>query len=108
MEVENELLLKLLLSEKTKEKCEKKAFEIGKAYFFRTVTYHLTGRVKEQIGDFLILEDVAWIADSGRFTQAINDGVLSEIEPVSVLVRININAITDAFEWKHSLPNTQK
>jgi hypothetical protein len=30
-------------------------FVVGKAYFIRTVTYHLTGRVKEISGQFLIL-----------------------------------------------------
>lgn len=52
---------------------------VGGSYFFRTVTYHLTGRIKQVLGNLLILEDAAWIADSGRFTQAIKDGVLSEV-----------------------------
>lgn len=37
----------------------KKAFEIGKCYFIRTVTYHLTGRLIATDGQFLILEDAA-------------------------------------------------
>lgn len=83
-------------------------FGLGKAYFIRTVTYHLTGRVVRICGQFLVLSEAAWIADSGRFQQAINDGVLSEVEPVSVLVFVNVDSITDAFEWKHALPVKQQ
>lgn len=81
-------------------------FEVGAAYFIRTVTYHLTGRVKAVIGSFLILEDAAWIADSGRFMQAIQDGKLSEVEPAGDAI-VNVNAISDAFPWKHALPKEQ-
>lgn len=83
-------------------------FKIGECYFIRTVTYHLTGKVENVIGDFLVLKDAAWVADSGRFTQAINNGILNEVEPVNVLVYVNINSITDAFDWKHKLPSEQK
>lgn len=107
----SEQILELVFSvmkEKTQENQEKIPFEIGKAYFFRTVTYHITGRVKKIVGKFLILEDAAWIADSGRFQQAIMDGVLSEVEPVSVETFLNIDSITDAFFWQKELPREQK
>ena len=83
-------------------------FKVGKAYFFRTVTYHLTGKVKAVKGNFLVLKEAAWIADSGRFSQAINDGTLDEVEPVKVNVMLNLSSITDAFEWKHPMPKDQK
>lgn len=84
------------------------AFVTGASYFIRTVTYHLTGRLKAIDGAFLILEECSWIADSGRFSDAINNGMLSEVEPVNGLVRVNMNSITDAFDWKHELPRTRK
>lgn len=80
---------------------------VGKKFFFRTVTYHLTGQVKKVIGSIIELENAAWIADSGRFMQALNDGTLNEVEPVGSAF-LNINSITDFFPWKHKLPNTQK
>ena len=83
-------------------------FEVGSAYFFRTVTYFATGRVKEIIGKFLVLEDAAWIADTGRFRQAIMDGVLDEVEPVEVPMYLNTDTITDAFVWTNPLPRIQK
>lgn len=84
-----------------------KAFEIGKAYFIRTVTYHLTGRLVAIDGQFLILEKAAWIADSGRFTQALRDGKLDEVEPVGQAI-VNNQSIVDAFPWQHDLPEVQK
>ena len=83
-------------------------FEIGEKYFIRTVTYFATGKVKRITGQFLELEDAAWIADTGRFQQAIMNGVLNEVEPVEVPMYVNINSITDAFVWKHKLPREQK
>lgn len=80
---------------------------VGQAFFFRTVTYHLTGRVKKIIGNILELEQAAWIADSGRFMQAIKEGKLNEVEPVGRAF-ININSVTDFFPWKHKLPTDQK
>lgn len=80
---------------------------VGEKYFFRTVTYHLTGKVRKVIGTILELEDAAWIADSGRFMQAIKDGKLNEVEPVGKAY-LNINTVTDFFPWKHALPKEQK
>jgi hypothetical protein len=79
---------------------------VGEKFFFRTVTYHMTGRVKKVIGAFLELEDAAWIADSGRFMNAIKEGKLSEVEPVGRAF-INTNSLCDFFPWKHNLPETQ-
>jgi hypothetical protein len=60
------------------------------------------------VGQFLVLADAAWIADTGRFRDAIMKGILSEVEPVEVDMHININAITDSFDWIHKLPREQK
>lgn len=80
---------------------------VGKKFFFRTVTYHLTGKVKKVIGSILYLEDAAWIADSGRFMDCIKNGKLNEVEPVGDAY-LNINSITDFFPWTHKLPTEQK
>lgn len=75
-------------------------FEIGKEYFMRTVTYHLTGRVKDIVGKFLVLEDCAWIADSGRFNEFFTKPSESlEVEPFGKRdVFVNTDSITDATE----------
>ena len=79
---------------------------VGEKYFFRTVTYHMTGRVKKIIGSILELENAAWISDSGRFMNAIKEGKLNEVEPVG-RAYININTVVDFFPWAHSLPTKQ-
>lgn len=81
--------------------------KIGKAYFFRTVTYHTIGKVVKVNGNFIQLENASWIADSGRFMQAIKDGVLNEVEPVGES-NINLDTVVDFFPWKHALPTVQK
>ena len=83
-------------------------FEIGKAYLIRTVTMTLTGRVTAIIGSFLVLEDAAWIADTGRFTECIKDGTVNECEPVAVPVRVSMPSIVDAYDWTHPLPRSIK
>jgi len=54
---------------------------VGKPYFIRTVTHHLTGRLIKVTKLELVLEDAAWIADDGRFHEAIKSGNFSEVEP---------------------------
>ncbi len=80
---------------------------IGHNFFFRTVTYHLVGKVTKRIGHFFQLENASWVADSGRFMQAIKNGELKEVEPVGTAF-VNLESVTDMFPWKHALPKEQK
>ena len=81
---------------------------VGNSYFFRTVTYHLVGKVvAEHSNNIIELEDASWVADSGRFMQAIKTGSLNEVEPVGKAY-INLKSVTDFFPWVHALPTTQK
>ena len=80
---------------------------IGKSFFFRTVTYHLIGKVIKIIGNILQLDYASWIADSGRFMSCIKEGKLDEVEPVGTAF-LNLNSVTDFFPWVHKLPTEQK
>jgi hypothetical protein len=80
---------------------------VGECLFLRTVTYHLVGRVERIRGKFLELSDASWVADSGRFTQAIRDGELNEVEPVGD-AWVNMDTVTDFYRWNHDLPAKQK
>ena len=80
---------------------------IGTCWFFRTVTYHLVGRIKRRVANFFVLEDASWVALGGRLTQLVRNGALEEVEPVGDAL-VNINAITDAFPWVHPLPKEQQ
>lgn len=82
-------------------------FEKGEKLFIRTVTHYLTGKVTRQVGKFLFLDDAAWIADTGRFHDALRTGKLHEVEPALSTVRLNTECIVDVYEWKHELPKTQ-
>jgi hypothetical protein len=62
--------------------------------------------VKKIVGRFAYLKTAAWIADSGRFMNAIKDGVLSEVEPVGDAF-VNLDTVVDFFPWKHKLPTSQ-
>ena len=80
---------------------------VGGKYYFRTVTYHQVGEVKKIVGKFAFLKNASWVADSGRFMQAIKDGTLSEVEPVGDAF-VNLDTVVDFFPWTHRLPTEQK
>ena len=77
------------------------------AYFFRQINFHMVGRVAEVQGNWLRLEDAAWIADSGRFNEFIRTGSASEVEPVGVAY-VNVEHVSDAEPWPHTLPLVTK
>jgi hypothetical protein len=81
---------------------------IGRNVFVRTVTHHHTGRLASTNDGFLELADAAWIADDGRFADALATGNLNEVEPFPNTCWVNISAIIDICVWAHPLPRTQK
>ena len=85
------------------------AWEIGKAYLIRTVTMIDTGRLIAVTPHELVLTDAAWVADSGRFADALKTGKLNEVEPFPEgKVIIGRGSVVDAAEWLHPLPRSQK
>lgn len=84
-------------------------YKIGKNYFIRTVTHHLTGRLVKVTSNELVLEDAAWIADDGRFHKALKDGELSEVEPFpNGEIIVGRGSLIDCCEWLHALPRNAK
>jgi hypothetical protein len=85
------------------------AFKVGTNLFIRTVTMAHTGRLVEVNDKELVLEDVCWIADTGRFADFLKTGKLNECEPFpNGKVLIGRGGIIDCCEWKHALPRDQK
>lgn len=84
------------------------SFEVGEAYLIRTVTMYYTGRVKSITDYDIVLSDAAWIADTGRFHDALTSGELSEVEPFVDDVIVSRGSIVDATKWNHKLPMVQK
>ena len=109
LEISDETYEKIKQQLNEDEKIELNVYEdmIGKKFFIRTVTYHMVGKVVKIVGKFLQLEQASWVADSGRFMQAIKNGTLNEVEPVGTAF-VNLDAVTDFFPIKWDLPEGQK
>lgn len=74
-------------------------FELGKKYLIRTVTMTLTGEIKKIGSQFLVLKDADWIADTGRFSLALEDqDKFNEVEPFKNDAIVAIGSIVDATE----------
>ena len=77
--------------------------------FIRTVTMHYTGKIVGLTRDEILLSDAAWIADSGRFAQALANGSLNEVEPFpDGVISIAAGGVIDVSDWRHALPRTVK
>lgn len=85
-------------------------WKVGQNYFIRTVTYHIVGTLIEVTPKELWFKDASWVADDGRFMQAIRDGKLNEVEPFPdhAEVPVGRGALIDGVLWIHPLPREQK
>ena len=84
-------------------------FEVGKNYFIRTVTHHHTGRLVEVWPGELVLEDACWIADDGRFSDALKSCEFNEVEPFPTGKRVIVGraSLVDAIQIDR-IPTSQK
>lgn len=88
--------------------CDNSAWEIGQIYLIRTVTMIDTGRVVAVTQQEIILEDAAWIADTGRFSDAVAMAEFGEIEPFpDGRVILGRGSIIDAVKIK-TAPRSKK
>lgn len=79
------------------QKSDDSHWEIGKPYLIRTVTMIDTGRLIAVTDKELVLEDAAWIADTGRFSDSVAKAEFGEVEPFpDGKVIINRGSIIDA------------
>ncbi len=84
-------------------------YVIGGFYLIRTVTMTLTGKLT-YVGDKeMVLVDAAWIADTGRFANAVKSADFNEVEPYpdGQAVIVGRASIIDATAIP-SLPRKQK
>lgn len=78
---------------------------MGKSVIIRTVTYHHTGRLVAADAHWLVLEDAAWVAESGCWSAALTTGTLSKVEPFpDGPVFVGAGAVADMALWPHPLP----
>ena len=89
------------------EKCSH-AWRIGKNYLIRTVTMIDTGRLVAVTEHELVLEDAAWVADTGRFSGSLLSCDFNEVEPFPEgRILIGRGSVIDAAEIPQ-LPRKQK
>lgn len=82
-------------------------WEIGKNYLIRTVTMTQTGRLVAVYPDELVLDDAAWIPNTGRFASAVKAVIFDEVEPFPGRIIVGRHAVIDASEIS-TLPREQK
>jgi hypothetical protein len=74
-------------------------YKLGAIYLIRTVTMIQTGRLVRVTRTELVLEEAAWIADTGRFSDALKSLDFNEIEPFpDGPVIVGRGALIDAVE----------
>ena len=85
-------------------------FKIGENYLIRTVTMIQLGRLEAVYDNEIVLSSASWIADTGRFFDALRDGVkvFKEIEPFINDVIVGRGSIVDATIWSKPLAKEQK
>lgn len=81
----------------------------GTNIFVRTVTLYFTGHVERVTRSWIVLSQAAWIADTGRFSDALRTGEFSEVEPYpdDAIVRVARSGVIDITTIK-TLPRKQK
>jgi hypothetical protein len=80
-------------------------WNVGKVYMIRGVNMYQVGRLISIDDHELILEDAAWIADTGRFNQALTSKTFNEVEPFTAKrIAVGRGQIVDAFELEIDLP----
>lgn len=76
--------------------------------FARCATFHYAGRLIDRTDDaaFIVLDKATWVADSGRFGEALKNKSFSQFENYVNPVMLNTNFIVDFTPWDvNALPN---
>lgn len=96
----------MLQSQKSTD--ERPSFVVGETILIRTVTYAAIGKVEAFNSTFVWLKAGAgWLADSGRYSKALETGEVDEFEACNGPRRIGIGAIVDVACWDHAIPDTK-
>lgn len=83
-------------------------FKPGDKILIRTVTMIQVGRLRTIGRDFFVLDDAAWIADTGLFSEFLKTGKMSEVEPFPSWCLVGRGAVIDIAPWDHELPRARK
>lgn len=81
---------------------------VGNKVLIRTVTNYVIGKIVLRTKDEIVLIEASWVADTGRFSDALKTGALNEVEPYVGPVSVGCGAIVDVCNWAHDLPTDRK
>ena len=93
---------------KTKTKKAGRVLVVGAKVLIRTVTSYHVGEVTFMDREAVVLKDAAWVADTGRFHDAVKNKTLKEVEPFVDPVEVFRASIVDVTTWGGTLPMAQK
>ena len=82
-------------------------WKVGENYFIRTVTNYILGKLTAVTPQELLLTEASWIADTGRFHDALKKATASEVEPFINDVIVGRGAVVDATIWTGALLRNQ-
>ena len=83
-------------------------WEIGKCYLIRTVTMIQTGECVAVYPQEIVLKDAAWVADTGRFSDALVSLDFGEVEPFPEgTILVGRGSVVDAVQIPKA-PRTRK
>lgn len=92
-------LIKVLLECESKpEETSGSFLKLEKPYAFRTVTMIYTGRLKAINSMEFLIDEAAWIPETERWMDFVDNGAVKECEPYSKPVVLNRGAILDVVE----------
>lgn len=80
-------------------------FQIGKNYIVRTVSFANVGKLKNVVGNWLVMSAASWVADTGSWADCLQKAnSFKQVEPFKDDVYVNIDAIIDATPFNQKLP----
>lgn len=83
-------------------------YQVGKTYLVRAVTFYYIGILKSVYAHELSFSSASWVADTGRYHDALKTGKLNEVEPILGDLIVGRGSIVDMVEWNHKPPMEQK
>lgn len=106
--MELEQVLQIVKTLEKPKSTPKHPLDVGRNYFIRTVTHYYTGKLTAIVGQWLVLDDASWIADTGRFHDFLKDGKCNEYESFVSTVRVPLSGVIDITDWNFPLFKGQK
>lgn len=79
---------------------------VGKNIFIRTVTMYYVGELVAVNNRFFTLKNAAWVAETGRFSEAMSTGKFGQVElyPADLPVNVQTSGMIDFNEYRYPLP----